>query len=250
VLRAYGTSDPGRVRPSNQDRFAIDEPLGLLIVADGMGGHRAGDVAAMLAVDTVLGYMRSTAGTDEPSWPFGFERSISRDGNRLRTAILFANLRVVESSGRIRDHAGMGTTIVAALVVGGRLSIGHVGDSRLYRVTDRAVRQITRDDSWVAETIARHPDVDPEAFAHRPESRALTNVLGLRACADVHVAEEPIAPGDALLLTTDGVHDLLSERKLGRLIDEYDPAEAPGAIVRCAIARGSRDNCTAVVGYV
>ena len=126
MLQAWGVSETG-ARPTNQDRFAIDEDLRLCVIADGMGGHKAGEIAARTAVDTVLDVLRDR---HRIGWPFGFIPSFSEAGNLIRTAIYLANMRVLEEAGHSIACAGMGTTIVAALVVDGRLSVGHAGDSR------------------------------------------------------------------------------------------------------------------------
>jgi len=143
VLQAWGVSEKG-ARPSNQDRFAIDEALRLYVIADGMGGHNAGEIAARLAIDVVLDVVR---GRERIGWPFGFDPSFSEAGNLIRTAIYLANIRVLEEAGHSIAYSGMGTTIVAALVVDGRLSVGHAGDSRLYRLCGGRLRQLTGDDS-------------------------------------------------------------------------------------------------------
>ena len=233
------------VRPTNQDRFAIDEALRLCVIADGLGGHNAGEIAAHTAVDAVLDVVRAP---QRIGWPFGVDPSLSDTGNLLRTAIHLANIQVIEQAGRSTAYAGMGTTIVAALVVDGRLSVGHVGDSRLYRLASGQLRQLTGDDSWMASVIANDPPASDSLLEHHPMRHVLTNVVGSRRRTDVHVCEEPLTAGDRLLLTTDGVHGVLDDRRLERLLaDPDDLAAAASEIVRTAIARGSRDNCTAIV---
>ena len=146
------------------------------------------------------------------------------------------------------DYAGMGTTIVAARVADGRLSVAHVGDSRLYLVADRRLRQVTLDDSWMASMLAHNPDADPLLLQHHPMRNALTNVVGARTRTEVHVVEQPLAGGELLLLTTDGVHGVLDERRIeGMVLDEEEPRAIAHGVVRAALTRGSRDNCTAVV---
>src|SRR5581483_11441424 len=133
VLRAFGHSDKGRVRPVNEDAFAVEETLGLCVIADGMGGHNAGEVASQLAVDAVVAAVRDFVGAGgAPNgglWPFGYDATLSDDGNGLRTAVYVASARVLEASGAADAYAGMGTTIVAARVANGRLSVAHAGDS-------------------------------------------------------------------------------------------------------------------------
>ena len=245
VLQASGITDKGLVRPSNEDRFVVDEELRLCVVADGMGGHQAGEVAAHIAVEAVLDVVRDRRSI---GWPFGFDPALSEAGNLIRTAIQLANMQVLEVAGTSTEYAGMGTTLVAALVVDGRLSVGHVGDSRLYRLACGRLRQMTEDDSWLASMLASDPHADVDVLKHHPMRHALTNVIGARPLTDVHVAEEAMAPGDVLLLTTDGVHGVVDDRRLERLVLEAPSlAGAASDIVQTALARGSRDNCTAVV---
>jgi serine/threonine protein phosphatase PrpC len=258
VLQAWGFSDKGPVRPTNQDRIAIDQDLRLCVIADGMGGHHAGEIAAHTAVDAVIEVVRDRQQTRPPDaaaasgsslgWPFGVDPSLSEAGNLLRTAIHVANMQVLEEAGRSRAYGGMGTTIVAVLVADGRWSVGHVGDSRLYRLAGGRLRQLTGDDSWMASVMANDPHANVTLLEHHPMRHALTNVVGCGPRTEVHVVEEALAYGDRLLLTTDGVHGVIDERRLERLV--ADPDDLPGAasgIVRAAIARGSRDNCTAIV---
>jgi PPM family protein phosphatase len=228
-FHASGVSERGPVRQINEDCFAIDEQMGLCVLADGMGGHRAGDVAARVAVDSVVDYMRGAA-SRAAKWPFGFEPGISRAGNTLRTAIHIANATVLELASFSPDLAGMGTTIVAALVTDGCLSVAHIGDSRLYLRAGASLRLLTQDDTW-------------------PSMRdVLTNVLGTGPVVDVHVTEERVGDGGLLVLTTDGVHGAIDHAGLERLMHTAeDPAAIAGRLVQTALARHSRDNCTAVV---
>ena len=245
VLWAGGISDKGRVRPTNEDYFAVDEDLRLCVVADGMGGHKAGEVAAKIAVDAIVEFVRNRRNF---VWPLGFDPFLSEAGNLVRTAIHLANLQVFETACRSDDYTGMGTTIVVGLVLDGRLAVGHVGDSRLYRRAAGSLRRLTDDDSWLASMLANDPHADGAMLRHHPMRNALTNVVGTRPRTDVHVMEEPLSEGDLLLLTTDGVHGVLDDHDLEELLaDKLDPASLAAEIVRAAIARGSRDNCTAVV---
>jgi protein phosphatase len=228
VLRAFGSSDQGPVRQTNEDCFALDDRSGLCIVADGMGGHNGGEVASRLAVDGVGEYIRTRPAA--PAWPFGFDASLSESANLLRTAVHATNRTILEAAAGRRDLSGMGTTIVAALVHGDTLAIAHVGDSRLYTFASGMLRLLTRDDSWALNR------------------NVLTNVLGSRAQVEVHMAEEPITAGELVILTTDGVHGVIDDTSLKNLIAAGDDPEAlADRLVREALDRGSRDNCTAVV---
>jgi protein phosphatase len=244
VLLAYGLTDKGRVRPTNEDCFAIQEELGLCVVADGIGGHNAGEVAARLAVDAVVEFI----GSHDRTWPFGYDPSLSADGNLLRTAIHFANVRILETAVSTCHYAGMGTTLVAARAVDGRLSVAHVGDSRLYVMRQRRLQQVTRDDSWMATMLLHDPEANPVLLQHHPMRHALTNVVGARARTEVHVAEEALEGGELLLLSTDGVHGVLDDVRLAQVIAaDDDPRAIADHVVATALMRGSEDNCTAVV---
>jgi serine/threonine protein phosphatase PrpC len=257
VLRAYGFTDIGRVRPTNEDCFAIHEELGLCVIADGMGGHNAGEVAARLAVDAVVDHVRlrslespasvAEAGLSD-AWPFGFDPALSADGNLLRTAIHLANVQIREAAIASHDLAGMGTTIVAARVRDGRLSVAHVGDSRLYVLDGGRLQQMTQDDSWMVSMLAHDPNADPLLLEHHPMRNALTNVVGARSRTEVHVEERRLGGGELLLLTTDGVHGVLDDRRIERmLLDGGEPGALARGVISAALARGSHDNCTAIV---
>src|SRR6476661_9068318 len=145
MLQAFGVTDRGRIRPTNEDCFGIDPGLDLCVIADGMGGHNAGEVASRLAVEAVLDYVANNGVTT--TWPYGYDTAISERANLLRTAVQVANTRVFEAAAASPGFAGMGTTIVAALVNQGVLTVAHVGDSRLYAFSGGLAEQLTSDDS-------------------------------------------------------------------------------------------------------
>ena len=247
MLRAYGVTDKGRVRPVNEDCWAVDDSSNLCVVADGMGGHNAGEVAARIAVDAVVQFLASDS-TAVADWPFGFDPSLSYAGNRLRTAIHLAHVQVLRAAVASNQYSGMGTTVVAAVVDGNRLSVGHVGDSRLYLLAGDRIRQLTHDDSWMASQLAADPAADMTHLLDHPMRHALTNVVGGSRNTDVHVVEEILRGGELLLLSTDGVHGELEDDRIEQLmLDSGDLKAAAAGLVAAALARGSRDNCTAVV---
>ena len=250
MLHAFGITDKGLVRATNEDCFCVDEGLGLCVVADGMGGHNAGEVAARIAVDTVSGYVRGAASNRAGAYgPFGANPSLSHDGNLLQTAVHLANMQILEQAVSAKECSGMGTTIVAAFVRGRSLSIAHVGDSRLYLLSQGRLRQLTDDDSWTASVLAQDPGADAAMLQHHPLRHALTNVVGgAHPQTDVHITEATLEAGDVLALTTDGVHGPLDERRIEQiLVEGVDAASKAGNLVAAALATGSRDNCTAVV---
>jgi len=247
TLRAGGWSDRGPVRRTNEDALFKDEALGLLIVADGMGGHAAGEVASRLAVEAVVGFIKRTTEDHEHSWPYGIDSSLSFNANRLRTAVHLANRRVFREAENHDDYTGMGTTIVAALVLDGTLSIAHVGDSRLYHAANGHLAQLTRDDSWAATVLVQRP-LDGATAEQHPMRHVLTNVLGARDTTDIHIQDRPVAPGQLLLLCTDGLHGFLDDGVIQELLVQQATMERTAeTLVRAALERGSRDNVTALV---
>ncbi|MFN7915456.1 MAG: protein phosphatase 2C domain-containing protein [Vicinamibacterales bacterium] len=246
MLRAFGVTDKGRVRATNEDCFGINPDLQLCVVADGMGGHNAGEVASQMAVDAVLRFIANY--DEDDTWPFGFDPSKSEASNLLRTAVQMANRRVFQAAAGSPDLSGMGTTLVAVLVQGNALSMAHVGDSRLYALTRGRAEQLTSDDSWAATMLARDPSLDPAMLKTHPMRNALTSVIGSRPEVEVHVAERQLDADDLFLLTTDGVHGVLAPTHLEAACEgERDLEGLARRLVQAALDSGSRDNCTAVV---
>ena len=256
MVRASGNSDTGRVRASNEDCFAIDDRLALCVIADGMGGHNAGEVASRMTVEAVTEFVTQWSTAEEAddgesdldkTWPFGYDTQLTRDGNLLRTAVQIANVQILEASSHSEEYAGMGTTIVAARVTGAQLTVAHVGDSRLYLKTSAGMRPLTRDDSWLAAILSQNPDTDPAVFRQHPMRNALTSVVGALPRIDVHIAEVTLSPGDMVLMSTDGVHGVLDDPTLASMLTDDDLEHVARRIVVAAMDAGSTDNCTAIV---
>lgn len=246
MIRSFGLSETGPVRTNNEDCFLVDEALGLFVAADGMGGHAAGEVASRLAVEAIENFIRRSSEPGELSWPCGIDPDLSFGGNRLRTAIYLANRRVFRVAEARDEYTGMGTTVVGALVQGDRVTIGHVGDSRLYLFSQGTLMPQTRDDTW-AETVLAATNGDPRQFADHPMRTVLTNVLGAREQTEIHLSERQLSDGDLLFLCTDGVHGALDDEALrARLAAGGSLEPIVRDIVAAAIERGSRDNLTAI----
>jgi protein phosphatase len=247
MIRACGVSDAGRVRRINEDAFVSDPAVQLFAVSDGMGGHKAGEVASHLTIDAMTTFIRRSADDIDFSWPFGIDQALSVNGNRLRTAINLANRRVFRTAETTDDYSGMGATIVAVLLDGSRLSIGHVGDSRLYILSDGALEQVTVDDS-LAAALSHEAGVGPDEIARHPMKNVLTNVLGARERVEVHMTERPLKPGQVLLLCSDGLHGTVDAAAIRDVLTGVpDVDEAAQRLVSLALERGSRDNVTALV---
>jgi protein phosphatase len=248
VIEAYGVSDAGRVRKVNEDRFVSDIDLRLFAVADGMGGHQAGEVASQLAIEALTAFIKLSVSDSDLTWPYGIDPNLSFDGNRLRTAICLANRRVFRAAESTDDYAGMGTTLVGLLVNGAQVVIGSVGDSRLYLLSKNGLQQLTVDDSWAAKILAQDPSLRPDEISSHPMRNVLTNVLGARETVDVTVHERQLLPGDVLLLCSDGLHGVLSPTTILSVLKTTPSLEhVPRKLVDAALDQGSRDNVTALV---
>ena len=239
-------SHPGR-RPSNEDALFVDPALGLFIVADGMGGHNAGEVAAHLAVETIRRFILDTHERNT-TWPYGLDPELSIDANRVWSAVRLANHEVLQAADSRVDYAGMGTTVVVSLVIGERVVFAGVGDSRVYLWHGGTLHLLTQDDSWVAMVLAREPGMTETALAQHPLRHVLTNVVGARPDVDPKVAELPVTSGDVLLLCSDGLHGALPADIIASKLGSSETVERiADDLVGSAIAQGATDNVTAVV---
>lgn len=229
--RAAGVTDTGRRRLRNEDAFVCEPPL--FAVADGMGGARAGEIAARLAASVLEESSARVHGTDG-----------------ITALIAEANRRIWERSLADPQTAGMGTTVTAALVDerSGTVTIGHVGDSRAYLVRDDALEQLTTDHSLVAELVESGL-LTPEEAERHPQRSAITRALGTEPTVDVDAFTVEGRPGDLFLLCSDGLPLMVGDDELLAIIDEADraPAEAAEALVAAANARGGQDNVTVVL---
>jgi protein phosphatase len=249
MLTAHGVTHPGRVRTNNEDSLATDVERGLFLVADGMGGHNAGEVASRLAIEAVTGFMDRSEDGQEFTWPYGLDPLLSFQANRLMTAIRLANRRVFKAGESRDEYTGLGTTIVAALIHGDQLTFASVGDSRIYLRSDGRLEQITQDDSWVATVLGAEMKKEGQAaMASHPMRHVLTNVLGAREPLEMTVAERTVAAGDVLLLCSDGLHGALDAATMATVLGaETGPEPIANELVRLALERDGGDNITALV---
>jgi serine/threonine protein phosphatase PrpC len=244
TVKASGLSETGPVRHMNEDCFVSAEDLRLFVVADGMGGHAAGEVAARVAVESIENFIRRSHETTDFSWPYGVEPTLSYEGNRLKTAVNLANRRINRLAENHDDYLGMGTTVVCALLADGQLVVAHVGDSRLYLYENGVLIQLTQDDSWAATVLGgKDAQSGPLAIRH-----VLTNVLGARPDTQVHLLERKLRGEGTLLLCTDGLHGVVPAETLRDILASSQelPAVAQ-ALITAALEHGSRDNITALV---
>ncbi len=249
-MRALGAglSDVGLQREHNEDSFAILSEHELYVVADGMGGHKAGDVASRLATETITEFFKATAAEDV-TWPFHFDARLSEEENRLLTGIRLANRQIVEQSSRSRDHHGMGTTVVGALFSPrkGKMYIGHVGDSRAYRIREGEIQQMTRDHSLVNDYLLAMPELTDEQRSELPKN-VITRALGMQEQVTVDLQADDAEPGDIYVLCSDGLSGMIEDEDILRIVLETeDLSEACRKLINTANEHGGEDNITAVV---
>ena len=240
-MKVFGLTDVGRRRDNNQDQFVVDDSLGLYAIADGMGGHAAGEVASQIAINALADSVRGNGTTGE---------SMEELGNQLVQAVHEGNRRICESVLARQEWRGMGTTLVALRIVGRRAVIGHVGDSRAYRARDGRLERLTSDHSWVSEQVKLGLLSDEEAARH-PMRNIVTRALGNRADVEVELSVESLQDGDTLLLCSDGLNSMLGDAEiLETLTAHAEPREACRALIERANARGGDDNITVIVARV
>jgi protein phosphatase len=213
-----------------------------------MGGHKAGEVAARLAIDAIREFIDESRVPGDITWPYGLDPDLSIDANRLRTAVRVANCRVLEASESRADYTGMGTTVVAVLASNDRVVFVSVGDSRVYLWQRGDMKQLTHDDSWVATVLAREPGMTESALAQHPMRHVLTSVVGARADTEPQAEERALVEGDVVLLCSDGLHGVLSTDEIAEVLgSKRPPEEMTGTLIDLALARGASDNVTALV---
>ena len=244
---AVGRTHPGRRRASNEDTFVVESDVALLLVADGMGGHQAGEVASQLAAQTISDFVRNSSFDSQITWPFGLDRSLSFEANQLQTAIQLANRRVFDQSTRQPELAGMGSTVIAALVRENDLYFGSVGDSRLYVLRGNTLHQLSVDDSWAASML--RAGADPKVVEASPFRHALTSALGSADGVRVEIKQEQLENEDVLVICSDGLHGPVSEARIAEVITEnrLDLSRAADRLIEEANAAGGPDNVTVVL---
>ena len=212
--------------------MVIDEAIGLFVVADGMGGHNAGEVASALAVKTLHEFLAQASEASEST---------------LAEALCLANDQVLTAAAGNSTYEGMGTTVVAACVSDGALVFGNVGDSRIYLMRGGALQQLTDDDSWVSRVLPAEAIGSEEASRH-PMRHVLTKVVGLREDMEPSVGSSTFVSGDMLLLCSDGLHGVVNDEAIKTLLGQSGSVEEiAGELVEQALNSGSTDNITAVV---
>jgi len=247
-ITACGFSHPGRQRGENEDAFGSFGDARLFAVADGMGGHNAGEVASVLAIDAVETFFREYHFNPLQAWPYAVDRSLSLAANLLRVGIKVANDRIRASASSDRTRARMGATIVTMAVGETQVAIAHAGDSRAYRFRGGELKKLTKDHSVAEEMRAARPEMTDEemaAFAHR---NVVTRSLGSKDELEPDVYVNKVQAGDIYLLCSDGLWAPVPEARMATILGSTDDIEAAcQLLIDAANDAGGPDNVTALL---
>jgi serine/threonine protein phosphatase PrpC len=243
-LDAFAVSVPGR-RNNNEDAVCARPELGLFVVADGLGGYEGGEIASSITVETIHDLVRRTAGDGDVTWPYKLDRRHSLDENEMIIATKLANDRIVARRRGLHDQ--MGSTVALARFGCGTAVIAHVGDSRVYRLRDGALQQLTADHSLLNQMLAAGMAID----ANFPFRHVITRALGLGLTAEPDVQRTKVYTGDVYLLCSDGLYEPFEPETIAMHLDPVVHGASVEAtckqIVDAAFEAGSRDNISAVI---
>jgi serine/threonine protein phosphatase PrpC len=252
VLKSAGLTDVGLKREANEDSFSTDKKLGLFVVADGMGGHLAGEVASQVAVDLINKSYKEWVDSDTLEDDlFGYpEPSLSKTGNYLLGSIRLANRVIHEMAVENTEYRGMGTTVAVLAVMPELISIANVGDSRIYLVRNGKIERLSKDHSIVAEQVEMGIMTNEEA-ENSPLKHVLTRNLGSARELDAEVFEMEPSNNDRFVLCSDGLTDLVSDDEIQQMVKaEDDPEALCRGFIDKALTRGAHDNTTVVSVYL
>jgi protein phosphatase len=243
------SSDPGLRRSSNEDSYCTRPDLGLYVVADGMGGHVAGEVASRVAVEAIEIFIQETAGADKNrTWPFPFEPALSLEANRLKAAFRLANRRIASAIADSTDLRGMATTASALLTGPEGACVAHVGDSRVYVLRGGQLDQITNDHSWVEEQV-RAGTMSPTAARQHPWRNVVTRALSGGEDPEVDVTQIKPATAERYLLCSDGLFSVVTDEQIATLMGDRGISldQVCQRLIEAANTAGGPDNITALV---
>jgi protein phosphatase len=243
-VRFAGETDVGMKRTHNEDYLYLPDEERLIIVADGMGGHASGDLASRLAIDTMVDFFRATAEEPDITWPFLLDRDNRLHENRLITGIKLANLKIFEAAQRNTRFRGMGTTVVGCFFCEDLVLVAHVGDSRVYLLRDKKLRQLTEDHSLLNDYI-KMKRITPEEIDRFPHKNVIVRALGMKETVAVDIIRETPQIGDIFALCTDGLTGMVNDDEVARIVEsESDLDRCCEKLVEAANAAGGVDNIT------
>ena len=217
------------------------------MVADGMGGHAAGEVASKSTVLSVVEFVEKFAQDSTLTWPFGFDIRLTDEGNALITGIQLANHTLVKMQQQKPELSGMGTTVAALRITGNQALLAHVGDSRIYRIRDKQIELLTSDHSWVNEQLQKNIITPEEARTHRYRN-VITRALGNRTDLEIDVRLETVEPEDCFLICSDGLSGMMEDTQMLQIyLQSNDVRAAANSLIARANEAGGHDNISVVL---
>src|SRR6266700_6089886 len=248
LLSACGYTHAGQKRASNEDAIGNFVDDRLFVVADGVGGHSAGDVAASTAVEALATFFRSFHAEPRQAWPYPVDRSMSLGANLLRIGIKVANDRVRAAAAGDRSRARMASTIVAIAIGDAQLTVAHTGDSRAYRVRAGQIHRMTRDHSIMEEMLAARPDLGADEIATFSHRNVVTKCLGSKDEVDHTVSTDGLEQGDLYLLCSDGLWGMVKDPRIAEIACSTPDLEAACQLLLDeANQAGGPDNISAIL---
>lgn len=245
-LEAYARTDTGPVRENNEDNFLVDQDSGLFVVADGMGGHAAGEVAARVAVETIRELLEGESDPNETQLDRSVQDPADALRERLRYAMNQASARIRKEAQAHPQYAGMGTTVCVLLVEADQAHLAHVGDSRIYLMRDGHIQRLTRDHTVVQQEIDAGR-LTPEMARQVPHRNYLTQSVGYHGPVEPDTSTRPLQPGDVFIICSDGLTDPLEDQSIATICARTDLADLADTLVDEALKAGGEDNVTVVV---
>src|SRR5689334_11154752 len=240
-------TDVGLKRTHNEDNYFLLDDDKLFIVADGMGGHSSGEVASKMATEAIAEFFTRTR-DQEATWPYKMDRSLSYVENRLVCGIKLANHKIFTAATADLKYKGMGTTIVTCHVHDAKVFIGHVGDSRCYRIRGDQIKQVTRDHSLLEDYKEAKPDMTEEEQRNFPHKNVITRALGMRETVQVDIRAHQIKSGDLFLLCSDGLSGMVHDESILQIsVNAKSLERAVAELVDAANRNGGTDNVTTLM---
>ncbi len=245
IIESGGLTDVGKKRKLNEDSLFVDDDMGLFIVADGMGGHQAGEVASLLVVNSMKEYLGRLGPERQEDELEDYDPSLSQEANRLMASIMLANSGVHEVAGKNKAYHGMGSTVSAVVFTKDSFVAANVGDSPIFLIQHGEMEEVSMPHTVIAEQAA----IDPEAaeqlgdkFAHM-----LTRAMGVEETVEPDVCEVQCFPGDTLVIASDGLTNMVPEEEIMYVVQNHRPAKACKILVDLANQSGGEDNITVIV---
>jgi len=247
-VRIGARTDKGRKRLLNEDSLYCNIEMGLFVVADGMGGHRAGEVASKIAVETIAENLRATMSSENNSALGEYHKEFSRETNKLADSIRLANCKIYKTAQKSPEYYGMGATIASVLLSSNIMSVAYVGDSRIYLIRDKSINQLTTDHSLVSEQLKMGLISEGEAKESRLRN-VITRALGMEMSVEIELDEQVILNNDYILMCSDGLYDMVEDGEILSTVLRFSkkPQEACDRLVELSNDHGGRDNISVIL---